>query len=357
MDAYTTASTGGEVQGRLPACLLVWVPHTGWENCMRRTTFGTFWLVALLLLQAVSDIAHAATPTPRIVVFSDVHYTATPAATPDSGQDNDTPDALAAGKRALQAVRDVNAWDDVSLVAVTGDIVARYGTVQEYDDAATFVNAIAKPRALVAGNHEFAYADGPASGSRFPRGDGALQQEKLRRFMTRLATPETTYAMTLGGYLLVFLSPEVTGGPFLTELSASQLQRLDQTLRDNAARPAIIFFHAPLKDTLLPYSPPINGPQRIAQPEAPLRKVLLAHPQVVAWVSGHTHTRPGNASFRNDVNRYHGRITNIHIPDMTHRTAWSTSLYLHPDKLVVRLWDHTRHAWVPEGEAVIPLQR
>jgi 3',5'-cyclic AMP phosphodiesterase CpdA len=298
-------------------------------------------LLSLLLLALWALPVLAQGPDcPRVVAFADVHY----------GRGG--PHGAAA---RVAAVDEVNTWPDVSLVAVLGDIVDRTGSPEEYALAAEFVARIKKPKAPVAGNHEFMYADAPA-GAKSTWAEPAVRREKLGRFQSVFGVEGLAYTRELGGYLLVFLSPDEADGRHLTELSPARLSWLRETLRANAAKPTLIFFHAPLKGTLESYSPKVNTAQRIAQPEAAIRAILLANPQVKAWVSGHTHTRPGNESFVSPVNLYEGGVVNIHTPDMTGNTIWSNSLYLCPDRIVARTWNHSAHSFEDGLDRVIPIR-
>nr|WP_279343416.1 metallophosphoesterase [Fundidesulfovibrio terrae] len=278
----------------------------------------------------------------RIVVLSDAHYAR-----------GTTPEARAQAARKLAVVQDVNAWDDVELVALPGDIVAKHGTQQEYDEALEFVSAIRKPVAVTAGNHEYVYADPGGPGGEFKHASPEVQREKLDRFRKTLRQPDLWYTRELGGYLLVFLSADVTGGSFLTEISNTQLDWLQTTLASNFAKPTLIFFHAPLKGTLVTYSPKINGDQRVAQPVARIGEILAANPQVVLWVSGHTHTPATNLSYASPVNLYDGHVWGIHNADLGRETIWSNSIYLCPGKIVVKTWDHKAGGWIDGLERAI----
>lgn len=291
----------------------------------------------------------------RIVVLSDAHYAR-----------GTTPEAQAQALRKLRAVQDINAWDDVELVALPGDIVSKHGTQQEYDEAREFVSAIRKPKALTAGNHEYVYADpadpakpggpGGANGE-FKHASPELQREKLDRFRKTFRQPDLWYPREIGGYLLVFLSADVTGGRYLTEISNAQLDWLAATLAANRAKPTLIFFHAPLKGTLETYSPKINGPQRVAQPVDRIEAILADNPQVALWVSGHTHTPATNPSYASPVNLHDGHVWDIHNADLGRETIWTNSIYLCPGMIVVKTWDHKAGGWLDGLERVIAVDR
>lgn len=285
----------------------------------------------------------------RVVVLSDPHYTL------DAASDPASQAASPQAARKRQAVEDINGWKDVDLVAVLGDIVARYGSKDEYAQAKLFVDAISKPKAVVAGNHEYKYADQPDAQGKLHGGSPESQREKLERFKRTFGLPELYYTKTLGNYLLVFLSTDAVGGRFTTEISEIELGWLEETLRKHRRSSTLIFFHAPLKGTLENYSPKINGDMRIAQPEKKLDDLLRANPQVLLWVSGHTHTPATNVSFNSPVNVYQGRVINIHNSDLNRRTIWTNSIFLYRDRIVVKTWDHAAGGWLEGSERIIPV--
>ena len=141
----------------------------------------------------------------------------------------------------------------------------------------------------------------------------------------------------------------------LTQMSEEQLNWLRQELAANTGRPTIIFFHAPLKGTLTNYRESINTPDFVAQPDKPIAQILRQHPQVFLWVSGHTHTAATQNDFAAPVNAWEGRIMNIHNADMDRETIWTNSLYLYPDKVVIRTFDHAQGRWLDGLERTIAL--
>jgi metallophosphoesterase (TIGR03767 family) len=77
-----------------------------------------------------------------------------------------------------------------------------------------------------------------------------------------------------------------THGGWQGSLDATQLTWLEAELAGAAARPVVLFSHHPL-ETMVNDTRPPGADRRILAAE--LREVLLAHPNVVAWVNGHTH--------------------------------------------------------------------
>jgi hypothetical protein len=149
---------------------------------------------------------------------------------------------------------------------------------------------------------------------------------------------------------LVSLAADSLDSRRLAELSTGQLAWLKETLRQNAALPTILFFHAPLGGTLEPYNKNINTPSFVAMPKEALAAVIDANPQICLWISGHTHTPPTNPSYASPVNVFRRHVTNIHNADMDRERIWTNSLYLYPDKIVVKTFDHQQKSWLDKIE-------
>ncbi|WP_300164009.1 metallophosphoesterase [Solidesulfovibrio sp.] len=310
----------------------------------RRAALGA---IAVL---AAAPFVWAGAPAPscrRLVVLADAHY-----APPEPGPDG----RPAAPDQKLAAVRDVNSWPDAELVTVVGDIVHRYGSPQEYETARQFVGAIRKPLALVAGNHEYMYEDAPGPDGRLRRASPELRRRKLARYREAFGQKALYYAKDMGKYLLVFCAPDATAGRLLTEMSPGQLSWLEKTLAADRARPTILFYHAPLVGTLDHYNANADTPDFVAQPVDRIRNILAGNPQVLLWVSGHTHTPPTNPSFNAPRNWYLDRVLDVHTPDMNRPTVWSNNLYLCDDRIVVRTWDHSTGSWLTRDDRTVFLR-
>jgi len=68
------------------------------------------------------------------------------------------------------------------------------------------------------------------------------------------------------------------------------------------------------------------------------------------------HTSPKEESFASPINVYANRVTNIHNTDMNRETIWTNSLFLYPDKIVVKTYEHKTGAWLPDFERTISLR-
>jgi 3',5'-cyclic-AMP phosphodiesterase len=115
----------------------------------------------------------------------------------------------------------------------------------------------------------------------------------------------------------------------------------------------MIFFHAPLQGTLKNHNKNANTPNFVAQPAEKLRELILQNGQIFLWVSGHTHTPATNESYASDINLYENQVMNIHNGDMNRGTIWTNSLYLYPDKVVVKTFNHKKAFWMEAFERTL----
>ncbi len=209
----------------------------------------------------------------------------------------------------------------------------------------------AHPHVAIAGNHDYYFRDMADTEGHYRISPPDEQAVKLERFRRTFNLRRLYSSRRLGGYLLVFLS---TDHPkFGTGIGPEQQVWLRRLLARNRRTPTIVFFHAPLRGTQAKFRHYIDRPSAIAQPEGAVHGLLAANPQVFLWVSGHTHTPPTEPSFAAPINRYDGRVTNIHSTDLRGATLWTNSLYLHPDRVEVRTFDHTANQWLPHLDRTI----
>ncbi len=252
---------------------------------------------------------------------------------------------------------DINNWHDVGEIAVLGDIVGNTGTDKEYAYAASYFAKLHKPAFFIVGNHDYIYKDELSLSGHYVKGDESTRSAKLAEFKKVFGVSKLFYSQKVAGYLLIFLSADSLTSAHLTEISPKQLGWFQETLKANAKVPTIIFFHAPLKGTLNNYNKNVNKPNFIAQPENAIDEILKNNKQIVLWVSGHTHTPATNPSFASDINLYKGRVLNVHNADMERTTIWTNSLFLYPDKIVIRTFNHKTEKWMQELERTIPIHR
>jgi len=250
-------------------------------------------------------------------------------------------------------IETINSWTDVDIVIPVGDLNESAGTDNEYAAVRDFFANLRKPVCPIAGNHDYIYESntGP-KGKRLKAGPDT-RKAKLHAFRETFGLQEYFYSRRMGGYLLIFLSTDHLLSDNLAEMSERELKWLGMELSQSKKTPTIIFFHAPLKDTLRNYNNHINTPPFFAQPSEALHSILMENPQVFLWISGHTHTSPREESFAAPVNVYEKRITNIHNTDMNRAGIWTNSIYLYPDKVIVKTYNHKTGTWQPELQRVI----
>ena len=285
----------------------------------------------------------------RIVVISDAHYPSKLSAEENANGRQKKID------NKLSAIKDINGWNDVDLVVFLGDIVEKIGNESDYSQAKDFVNKLTKPKAIIAGNHEFMYDDYLSANGKLKWASSELRAAKLERFKSTFQLNDLYYGRYIDNYLLIFLSPDVTDGKYLTEISLQQLSWLEKTLANNKTKPTLIFFHAPLAGTLKQYNKEVNTPNFIAQPEKPLHDLLIKNPQILLWVSGHTHTPATNTSFDEAINFYEGKILDLHNPTLDGKIIWTNSIYLYPDKILIRTFNHNTGEFIESLDRNIPV--
>ena len=272
----------------------------------------------------------------RVVVISDLHY-------PSKTRDNPKRQAIMDNK--AKAREDINSWQDVDLKVFTGDMVEMYGSMNQMEEAKQFIDGFAGEKAYLAGNHELFYKE-ELKGGKPVMADPALRkahEDNYRKVFGPLHSKKT-----LGQYLLVFLSPEDTESRFPVAMAKEEMDWLRQTLKENQNTPTLIFYHAPLSDTMIPYNDKIGNPRNFAQPAGDIDLILLTNPQVKLWVSGHTHTPPTQPTFASEVNYYHGKVLDVYNPTWDGKQVWSNSIYLYKDKIVIKTYDHKKGAWMDE---------
>ncbi len=242
----------------------------------------------------------------------------------------------------------INSWEDVEMVISVGDICADLGTEEEYATAKAFFDKLHAPFYPVAGNHDFFYADVPGQ---LLGGTAESQAAKLALFRRTFDLNNYYYSMYVGDYLLIFLSADHHS--FLSGISEQQLAWLRGELAANQRTPTLIIFHGPLQGTLRDYRKWVNTPSFIAQPVDAIDTILEENEQVFLWFSGHTHTSPLEESYASPINLYDDRVTNIHNKDMNRGTIWTNSVFLYPDKVVIKTYNHQENKWLPELERTV----
>ncbi len=291
----------------------------------------------------------------QIVVLSDLHF-------PGNN--------LPAKEKAL---RTIASWDDVDMIAVTGDIVSRDGTPEEYAAARNFLGTLNRPLRVTGGNHDYIYPDGcppnPATGHTLKQACPQKRKLKLERFKKTWNLQTLSYSEMLGAYLLVFLTPDHLTSNNYAEMTNQSLAWFARVLEQNQAAPTLVFFHAPLQGTYKSekIAKATTPDSYNAEPARQIREILLKNRQVLLWLAGHLHLAPSSRSFASPINVYENRVRVIHNADWNgesifseeatqatrHDSIWTNSLFLHPDRVVVRTFDHKQGRWLAELERTI----
>jgi hypothetical protein len=330
----------------------------GHRGSLGRTAIVLLTGAALVLAGCTAGIKDSAEKGyHRIVVLSDLHI-------PGNN--------LPVKEKALQTV---GTWDDVDRVAVTGDIVSKGGSKEEFAAAKNFLGKLKQPLRVVGGNHDYIYPDNyppnPATGHTLKEASPEKRKLKLETFKKTWGLKEISYSERMGNYQLIFITPDHLTSNNYSEMTDQTLEWFANELERNRTVPTIVFFHAPLQGTY--------RSQRIAKATTPdsynaepakkIREILLKNGQVFMWVAGHLHIAPPNKSFASPINLYEKQVWVIHNADWNgssifsedaskvtrHSTIWTNSLFLYPDRVVVRTYDHNKGSWMKELERTISI--
>jgi 3',5'-cyclic-AMP phosphodiesterase len=267
-----------------------------------------------------------------------------------------------------KALADINAWPDIDLVVVTGDILSLGGDAGQYALAKQFFGKLTKPVCFIGGNHDYIYPDSypinPATGHHLKEPSPENREKKLSHFKKMWDLQELFYSRRVGGYLLVFLSPDDLTSINYAQMTERQLEWLCTELQESEHLPTIIFFHAPLIGTLssVKITRSKSPESHYAEPAEKIRAILKQNPQVFLWVCGHVHFAPTNRDFKSGQNVFEGQVTAIHNADMDgsstlshedlkgtkHDELWTNSLFLYRDRVIVRTFDHTKDCWMTD---------
>lgn len=238
----------------------------------------------------------------------------------------------------------LNQWSDVEMVVALGDLCSQTGTQEEYATVKNYFSKLKHPLLPITGNHDFIYEDVLDENGKLKHATVEIQMQKLETFKQTLKLLKLYYTLHKEPYMLIFLSAD--NPKHLAELSKEQLAWFENELKTHTTKPTIVFFHAPLEDTLETYKHWVNTPNFVAQPVKHIKSIIAQNPQIFLWVSGHTHTSPLEPSFDSAINLYENRVVNIHNTDMNKENIWTNSLFLYPDKVLIKTYNHTTNMWL-----------
>ena len=252
-----------------------------------------------------------------------------------------------------ELLRTVNKWGDIDRVVVLGDICKETGTASEYAAAKEFFSRLQKPFRPIAGNHDYIYEDETDSAGHRVKAGPPGRRLKLSRFAETFELKEIYGSEKVGNYLLIYLSTDDLESGYLAKISEKQVAWLAALLARNKNLMTIVFFHAPLAGTLKTYNEHTNTPSFVAQPAIRLNELIRENPQLFLWVAGHLHVPATNESYSSPVNVYEKQVTVIHNADLERKRPWTNVLYLYPEKVIVRTYDHWHKSWRPDLERTI----
>ncbi len=160
------------------------------------------------------------------------------------------------------------------------------------------------------------------------------------------------YSTTIRGIRFITLSTLSVSGPshHICSIGPDQLTWLTNELAADTQTTTVIYFHAPLSNTTYGSGDnydPKNYPFDHYMLESPqVRTLLLNHPNVVAYASGHLHLSYGNLD---GEGRGHEHLENgvQHLSvGATAANKGSSCLFVHSDKIISRVRDHDAEDWV-----------
>jgi hypothetical protein len=325
-------------------------------SVLRKPRFILRLLLAFSILTAVSgglpvaaEPAAVETAAARIVVIGDPHL----------------PGNQLAKKQ--QAIEQINAWQDVDLAVIVGDLCATTGTAEEIRFARSFFAPLRPPRVILTGNHDFVFKDLDETSTGLSLGSPQSRSRKLDQFMTTFDLKELQQTRVIAGYRLIFLSLDDIDGPHYAGLSPKTRQWLGWTLHEHPKQPTIIFCHSPMwGPEVLTLNPKLA--HFTTQPQNELAALIKDHPQVFLWVCGHVHFGATNPAHLHPANAFLGRVNNVIACDLDgrsilngldlkleyHGNLWTRSLYLWPDRVEVKTFDHVAGKWLPELDRTFP---
>ncbi|MBF0406010.1 MAG: metallophosphoesterase [Candidatus Riflebacteria bacterium] len=255
-------------------------------------------------------------------------------------------------EKKKQVLKTASTWNDIDFAAVLGDICDICGDTSEYKASLDFLKLLKKPLIPISGNHDCFFEEGffPAS----PDG----RTKKIKLFKDTFGLPELYREIKLPWYNLYFLSVDSLNSKYFATISDSQLKWFEEKIKQSR-KPSIVFFHAPLlEEKTFRFMPALID--FVAHPHEELSRIVQENPSIIMWVSGHLHIAPENPYFFNEEATKNGKMINILNCDLNgqsifagatlhfefHEKVWTRSLYLYPNKIEAKIFDHISCEWV-----------
>jgi len=318
-------------------------------HCPRLLKFRSDAFALLLVtLFGLGCVSAAFSQPYRIQVLSDLHY---PAKTFEATERHRIKERKDAALATL--AKDAS----IDLVVILGDSVALTGAASEMQAAKHFLASLPQRKLILAGNHELIYCPTLGLDGVLVRGAPEIVRENKARFTRIFETPLRGSLTVPGGFRLLYLAGDEEDTTEAVRFSEDTLRWLDQELASHASEPTLVFCHAPLWGTLPTRPEKPAKPHNFAQPAAALQAILKRHPQVIAWVSGHTHTKATAKGFSHPVNRTAQGVLNIHNPSWERNHLYANSLFLDESGVTIRTYDFEKHQWVESLKRHLPRSR
>lgn len=239
-----------------------------------------------------------------------------------------------------------------------GDYVGS-ASASETAPAQAWVNSIntgGKPRAFVPGNHDLV---GMQS---VPTAPYLITPAQWASQWSSLGVTGRDYVVDVGADLrVVCMSPidvfPGTGPNWRLMIGPDTIAWADARLSETTRR-CVMLFHAPPRDTVgypddgVHPSSSVSGWYADDLPGSRIADLLAAHPNVIAWASGHTHTPPHVAGIV--ARKTYGATTlaavsgggTFLISNQATPTSTSACLSIFDDRIEVRYRDHGRSRWL-----------
>jgi 3',5'-cyclic AMP phosphodiesterase CpdA len=193
------------------------------------------------------------------------------------------------------------------------------------------------------------------------------------------------YHWQAGDFICIMLDypdPSTLADPKYVYISEATLTFLDETLSAHASRPAVIFLHCPLRNTVLSRNPAersdYTSTEYFFSPEnsQEVRNLLARHKHACLFFSGHTHSgweTPGlvkteqlgghPVTFVNLMSPwYTGTHTNIHVNQDSQRLSYnpddpnvipSFAIHIANQQATIRVREHRSQIWLKEW--IVPI--
>lgn len=286
-----------------------------------------------------------ATSAQNIMMMSDIHISAPPdGAQLTSFKARNDMNAMV-GRASILAW--INAGDDVGR-ANSDEHAAFQAWIASFDFAG-------KPCAMVPGNHDL-IGYGAMGGV-----PDIVTPPQWAAKMAPYGVGGRNYVVDVGHDLrIICLSPmdnTLTGtvNTYRLTLDAVTLEWCDARAIETKRR-CIIVFHAPLYGTVgtnvLPYNSYDPAWHAHSQDAYTIEQMLGKHPNIIAWVSGHTHSGPFVPNNVKSVNYGAGPLAAVSIgsplilPAGTAPGITSSMLSVYDDRIEVRYRDHGAGQWL-----------